>query len=122
MLHHEAGHHAHVDVANRGLVPNIEALVVTLNSNRCVEPLDDAPFSILVGVVLLPLPMRLDPAQAARVDGSAAATSHTVKTDPCAWCSVMVRSPNLRSTPLEQHKHQKWVLLAVRTNVPCVQN
>jgi hypothetical protein len=56
--------------------------------------------------------MRLGPAQAARVDGSAAATSHTVKTDPCAWCSVMVRSPNLRSITLEQHKHQKWVLLS----------
>jgi hypothetical protein len=66
--------------------------------------------------------MTLDPAQAARLDGSASATSHIVKTDPCAWCSVLVRSPNLRAITLEQHKHQKWVLLAVWTNVACVQN
>ena len=65
--------------------------------------------------------MTLDPAQAARLDGSASATSHIVKTDPCAWCSVLVRSPNLRAITLEQHKHQKWVLLAVWTNVACVQ-
>ena len=68
--------------------------------------------------------MRLDRVWTARVDGSASATSHIVKTDPCAWCSVLVRSPNLRaiSITVEQYKHQKWVLLAVWTNVACVQN
>ena len=66
--------------------------------------------------------MTLDPAQAARLDGSASATSHIVKTDPCAWCSGLVRSPNLHAITLEQHKHQKWVLLAVWTNVARGQN
>ena len=66
--------------------------------------------------------MTLDPAQAARLDGSASATSHIVKTDPCAWCSVLVRSPNLLAITLEQHKHWKCLLLAVCTNVACVQN
>jgi hypothetical protein len=64
--------------------------------------------------------MTLDPAQAARLDGSASATSHIVKTDPCAWCSVLVRSPNLLAITLEQHKHWKCLLLAVCTNVATV--
>ena len=66
--------------------------------------------------------MTLDPAQAARADGSASATSHIVKTDSCACYSGLVRSPKLHAITLEQHEHWKCLLLAVCTNVACVHN